>query len=392
MKRVCVVSATLLLLPLSMVGCSGSKSGTGFESAGTAKGSSGTGGAGGGGGAGDNGGGPELAGGDAGQANDGDCNDCDPNVNPGAFDVPADGKDEDCNGKVDDDGAACDASLQINSTDAMDAARALGLCKSADAKATGRSKTWGVLSANYVLPDGTPLPDPIGHGLLGAFGVNKPQEGAKMLALSSGTARAPTDPGYQDVGGWDKGYTSGTPAGYPKESPACRGITTGEAHDGAALELTIRVPTNAKSFTFDQNFFTYEFPLFICSEYNDFYVAMMTPQVPHLPDGNIAFDQDGNPVSVNNSLLQVCVPQTIKGKKFTCPLGPSTLVGTGFDHAAATGWLQTTAPVKAGDTITLRLAIWDSGDGSLDSTVLVDKFAWSANEASGPTTTPAPTR
>ncbi len=401
MKRARVVSATLLL---SMMGCSGSKSGSGFESAGTKHA------AGGDGGAGDNGGGTLLGGGDAGQAGacafsdatdhdgdgfssaDGDCNDCDPNVNPGAFDVPGDGKDEDCNGKVDDDGASCDATLTLGSTDAMDAARALGLCKAADAKGTGRNKTWGVLSAKYVTPDGNALPDPIGHGLLKAFGANKPQEGATMLALSSGTARAPNDPGYKDVSGWDKGYRSGTPAGYPKESPACRGVRTGGAQDGAALELTIRVPTNAKSFTFQENFFTYEFPDYICSEFNDFYVAMLTPQVPHLPDGNIAFDQDGNAISVNNSLLQVCVGQTIKGKTFTCPLGPSSLSGTGFDSSAATGWLQTTAPVKAGDTITLRLAIWDSGDGSLDSTVLVDKFAWSAAEASGATTTPAPTR
>ncbi len=408
MKRSSVVSATLLLV--TVVACSGSKSGSGFEGAGTTKGGAAN-GAGGPGGT-DTGGGPVLNGGDAGQANgcgfadttdhdgdgyssaDGDCNDCDVNVNPGAFDVPGDNKDEDCNGKIDDDGASCDASLAIASADAMDAARALGLCKSADAKATGKSKTWGVLSARYVLPDGNALPDAMGHGLLKALGGNKPQEGGVMLALSSGTARAPGDSGYKDVGGDNKGYTSGTPAGYPKESPACPGISTGEAHDGAALELTIRVPTNAKSFTFQENFFTYEFPDYICSEYNDFYVAMLTPQTPHLPDANIAFDQDGNPVSVNNSLLQACVSQTPLGtnKHFPCPLGPSSLKGTGFDNSAATGWLQTTAPVKAGGTITLLLAIWDSGDGRLDSTVLIDKFAWSANEASGATTTPAPTR
>ena len=45
------------------------------------------------------------------------------------------------------------------------------------------------------------------------------QAGKKMLALSSGTARQPTDPGYQDVSGFDKGYTSASPQGFPKESP-----------------------------------------------------------------------------------------------------------------------------------------------------------------------------
>ena len=357
---------------------------------------------------GSSGGGPHFNGGDAGSAGgcafsdatdhdkdgysaqDGDCNDCDPNVNPGAYDVPGNGKDEDCSGKNDDEPVACDQSAAIDSIDAMDGARAIGVCRTATPNGVGRTKTWGVLGARYVTPDGQALPNPVGHGILKVFGSNKAQEGAAMLALSSGTARAPSDPGYQDVAGYDKGYTSGTPAGYPKESPACPGVHTGEAHDGAALELTIRVPTNAKSFSLQENFFTYEFPDYICSTYNDFYVATLSPQVPTLPDGNIAFDQQGNPISVNNSLLQVCSPRVANGKTFPCPLGPSSLQGTGFDESAATGWLQTTAPVKPGDTITLRLVIWDSGDGALDSTVLVDKFAWSADGASGVTTTPAP--
>jgi hypothetical protein len=410
MKSVSVVSAALLSISIVVVACSGSKTNSGFNDTTPDKGGGGGGGSssGNGGGGSSSGGGPILNGGDAGStgscayadgtdhdgdgfsAQDGDCNDCDPNVNPGAFDVPGNQRDEDCNGKNDDDGISCDTGLPLNSADAKDAAKAMGLCRTADPNGTGKTKTWGVLSARYVMPDGQALPDPVGHGILHQFGVNKTQEGDTMVALSSGTARAPTDPEYQDPSGDDKGYTSGTPAGYPKESPACKGVHTGEAHDGAALELTIRVPTNAKSFSFQENFFTYEFPDYICSEYNDFYVAMLTPQVSGLPDGNIAFDQDNNPISVNNSLLQVCTPRVIKQKNFTCPLGPSSLQGTGFDQSAATGWLQTTAPVKPGDTITLLLAIWDSGDGALDSTVLVDKFTWSADGASGATTTPAP--
>ena len=47
------------------------------------------------------------------------------------------------------------------------------------------------------------------------------------LALSSGAARNPNDPGFQDPGGYWKDYNPyGAPAGYPKESPSCPGVIT----------------------------------------------------------------------------------------------------------------------------------------------------------------------
>jgi hypothetical protein len=190
------------------------------------------------------------------------------------------------------------------------------------------------------------------------------------------------------------GTTGMPPAGYPKESPACPGIVTGSCYDPAALEVEIRVPTNAHSFSFKFNFYTYEFPVYICSAYNDFFVATMNPIPTGLADGNISFDPDGNPISVNSTLLQVCVPQTTGGKAYSCPLGPGLLAGTGFDDPttphAATGWLQTRAPVVPGSVITLRFAIWDSGDALLDSTVLIDDFQWSVQPVSKVETVPVP--
>ena len=321
-----------------------------------------------------------------------DCNECDPNVNNGAFDVPGNGIDEDCNGTPDDEPADCDKSLTMASSDAFDGAKAMGLCK----KATD-DRMWGVIEAKWVKPDGSPQSDALGQGILPSFGVNAAQTGDAVLAISSGTARGPNDTGYKNVSGYSKNYTSGTPAGYPKEAPSCSGSGGlfggfGGSNDGAALRVKIRVPSNAKSFSYQQNFFTYEFPNFICSNYNDFFVTIMTPKPANLPDGNIAFDQDGNPISVNNSLLQVCKPQSAGGKQFGCPLGESFLSGTGFEGHAATGWLTTTAPVDTvrGKEITLMWAIWDQGDGILDSTALIDDFQWSVDAADGTQTLPSP--
>ena len=400
----CVVSLGVLAFALNGIGCSSPAKRSGFETDKSATDIP-DGGTGGFGGSGDAGKGSPCAinnvnaDPDADSDGDGyplkyDCNECDPNVNNGAFDVPGNGIDEDCNGVPDDEPTDCDQGLTITGTSAFDGAKALGLCK----KATD-GKMWGVVEATWVRPDGSPQTDALGHGILPSFGVNAAQTGGAVLAISSGTARGPSDPGYKNVSGYDKSYTSGTPAGYPKEAPACGGGGIGGgiggfggAHDGAALRVKIRVPSNAKSFKYQQNFFTYEFPDFICSRFNDFFVTIMDPKPANLPDGNIAFDQDGNPISVNNSLLQVCKPQPAGGKNFNCPLGDSTLSGTGFEGHAATGWLTTTAPVDTvrGKEITLTWAIWDQGDGILDSTSLIDDFQWSVDAADGAQTLPSP--
>lgn len=276
----------------------------------------------------------------------------------------------------------CDGSIAVDSNDAMDGARAMGLCKVSD------GTSWGVLSAQWTQSDGVPLSGIMldGKGILSNFGPVAPREGGQMLVLSSGAARDPGDPGYQPPSGYSKDlFTShGAPPGYPKESPACPGVVTGEPYDSAALNVRIKTPTDAKSLSFNMDFYTYEFPIYICDTYNDFFVAMMTPKPSELPDGNISFDPDGNTISVNAGFLDVCSPQVAGGKNFVCSQGTGALSGTGFEGAAATGWLETKAPIEApGSEITLLFAIWDSGDSVLDSTVLIDNFKF---EADGTTT------
>ena len=111
----------------------------------------------------------------------------------------------------------------------------------------------------------------------------EPQAGSTALAISSGAAREPGDPAYKPLT-VDKGYSHGTPPGYPKESPACKSLLgSGQAQDGVALELTIRVPSNAHSFSYQQNFFTSEYPEFICNQFNDFFVALLNSSHPSTP-------------------------------------------------------------------------------------------------------------
>jgi hypothetical protein len=289
----------------------------------------------------------------------------------------------------------CDTGLAIASSNAMDGAKAIGLCKAYTAGA------WGVKTAAWVRADGSPLGMgdggqngdgdlQLGKGILSNFGsVVKPREGTKLLALSSGSARNPTDPNYHSVSGyWKDNTPHNNPTGglFPKDSPSCPGVMTAGSsiYDSAGLQLVIHTPTDAKGISFDFDFYTYEFPDFVCSPYNDSFIALLEPKPANLPDPNISFDSMGNNISVNAGFVTVCSPQTAGGKNFPCAKGTAELAGTGFDEqapngSAATSWLTTTAPVPAGQDITLTFAIWDTGDGVLDSTVLVDNFKFQLN-------------
>lgn len=288
----------------------------------------------------------------------------------------------------------CDSGLAIDSADAMDGARAIGLCQVA------QNGSWGVKSATWVRADGSPLGMgdggqqgngdlSLGKGILSGFGPNvQVREGAKLLALSTGSARQPSDgASYHSVGGyWKDNGVHQAPTGFPKASTTCPGVTPGEPHDSAGLQVVIHTPNDAKSIAFDVDFYSYEFPNFVCSQYDDSFVAIMNPKPAALTDGNLTFDSNGDALSPHSQLLRVCTPAMAGGQNFACLLGPAQLTGTGFDEqvngSAATGWLLTTAPIaQPGADITLLFSIWDSADGVEDSTVLVDDFKFVLTDA-----------
>jgi len=326
-----------------------------------------------------------------------DCNDGNPDVNPGAYDVPGDSVDNDCDGTADNVDDCDTTALKLASTAAMDYAKALGLCRTTTAGASGKDKRWGVIKAELVAADGLGKPDPVQYGILTNFGPNvKPRQGKNLVVLSSGTARRPTDPGFivPLSPSWSTGTSVLPPAGFPKNAAGCSEPFDKNVNDSTNLKLTIRVPTNAKAFKFNFDFYSSEYITFVCSPYNDSFVALLDTKAKIDPkyNKNISFDVKGNPVSVNNSFFEVCTPGSKGGKTFACLKGTKELEGTGFWDSSrptengATSWLETKAPVVPGETITIQFMIWDTGDHILDSTVLLDNFVWDAAPTTGPVT------
>jgi hypothetical protein len=296
----------------------------------------------------------------------GDCDDCDALVNPGAFEIASNSKDDDCDGNTDNALAACDAGLALASTSALEGANAIGLCQ----QTTGMLSTWGVLSANYVRASGVVAAPGSQVGLSDSFGTNvAPLEGSRFLVLSSGRARSASQVGACGSVSCPGLGASGPVMGIPQSTASCPPLSS--FADDVALEVQVRVPTNVAGFRYRLSYYTFDYPDWVCDIHNDQFIARVSPAPPGSINGNISFHSDTTPISVNFP-QRSCVG---------CPEGTAELAGTGFDtwgasQAGATSWLVSQAPVTPGSTITIRFVIFDVGDQDFDSTVLLDGFEW----------------
>jgi len=335
------------------------------------------------------------------------------------------------------DTASCDATLTSNSGSPTDYAKALGICRTTSANPALKNRTWGLVEARLVRADGSPLGDARARSIRNTYGSILPAtlEGQKSVVLSTGIAadKQHTNPGPNTT--TDKPSTTHTPvssvdittcadplcikdwfstANAPlkkaNELPVAPDCGTGNsgspnvARDSVMLVLKLRAPTNARAFALSSYFFSAEFPTFVCSNFNDQFAILVDTPKPTLPvpnpvDKNLLVFDDGKgkwPIGINiakgTSLFNVCdlacatEPNqggNAKVSAASCSLGAGQLVNSGFGlngdscpNGGGSFWLTTTGNVVPGQLVTLRVVVWDVGDSSIDSTVVLDGFKW----------------
>ncbi|MCA9661742.1 MAG: choice-of-anchor L domain-containing protein, partial [Myxococcales bacterium] len=281
-------------------------------------------------------------------------------------------------------------------------------------------KIWGVISAKLTLANGSGAPKAVQRAIRQNFGNAIAKQAGKNMAIFSSGHAAATNDTNPDYAGFQSGVDLKTSSAAPSDWVSANGgklpnppgcLAPGEltANDPIMLTLRVRAPTNAKSFSVKMFFFSAEYPEWVCSEYNDFFVALLDSDADGNPsDKNIAVYDDGQeqwPVGVNlvkvaDGLFTACQNGTVgcqdKGIPASTYSGctdPQLLLGTGFDEVdgggcgqgkpvgGGTGWLTMDGNVAPGEVFELRLAIWDSGGHIFDSLVLLDDWQWSVDPA-----------
>ncbi|HZS42144.1 MAG TPA: choice-of-anchor L domain-containing protein [Polyangia bacterium] len=348
----------------------------------------------------------------------GDCDDCNPTINPGAIQIPGDPTDYACNG-MPGVRPTCDT-MNVGKNDATSLAAAFEQCDSRFFK-----------SATLVGPSDTKA-----RAVTPAFGSIKPQAGANMALLSTGLAVDKNGAGFVEpqIGtslGCSNEFAHPLPNIMP--NPACAasvGTMSCEpmmVKDYTELVVKLHAPTNANSFSFQFQFFSAEYPDFVCTIFNDEFLVLQESPMEFPQPTNISFDSNKNPITVNNGLFTVCQNGTMT-YDMNCKQPVTMLAGTGYEDPASmssknppptcnddymssctqnplmpggdtsggnsvpiggsTGWLTTTAPVTPGEDVTLHFIIFDEGDHIYDSAVTIDNFQWGTTVIMTPSTGP----
>jgi hypothetical protein len=241
----------------------------------------------------------------------------------------------------------------------------------------------------------------------GSFWGIRPRAGECLAVLSTGRAdQAPEAGSAFDPRGAQPGTEFRDGAIFANPRPA-----GGPAvYDLATLELRLTPPPGARGLEFEFMFLSAEWPEYLCQQFNDTFLALLTSAANPRPAEavNVSFDAAGNEVSVNIGFFEnpadwsvdlgatpfgvrppppvinlplpglqpdACPAQAFRGG---CSLPSYCDDGSNLNYVGSgSGWLRSAAPVQEGESeVVLRFTIHDEGDAAYDSTVLISGFRW----------------
>jgi hypothetical protein len=239
----------------------------------------------------------------------------------------------------------------------------------------------------------------------GNAGAFPPQEGSQYVVIGSGRTDELDSQNLQscnsDLGAYDPGAPPSPIVGSNvggqncAENPALIGTgdcsntiesqLAGTVNDYTELRITAQVPNTVNSFSYSLAYFSYEYPDYYLSVYNDMYIGWLESEVW---TGNVSFDEQGAPISLNAGFLDYRDANPPNDPMCQGNCSAPELHGTCMQGHAGTKWLTTSAGVKPGETITIVLAIFDMSDSILDSYAFVDNFQWGCDGDQPPSTVP----
>ena len=292
----------------------------------------------------------------------GDCIDESASVHPGKDELEANWVDDDCDGLTDDEveadkppdctGLPCTGPTKQALLCAMDVCFGPDIVKAIDLESPTGSDTTNMVLAIPQLGDPT-------NGLA-------PRAGKSYLMLSTGVAGSSNH--NISVGG-----TKNPTDPYPT-------FKNHKMFDALDLVLTFTPPDGATGFQVDTLFLSADYPEGVGTGASDkFYILVEANGITDPPvnfagcQGNFAdLASTGQCfISVNSEFGESCPnpPTNLSGSGYECGLG-------GPADGGSTGWLRTQAPIPATDKLVLRFHIHDTGNGQVDSAVLLDNFRW----------------
>ncbi len=304
-----------------------------------------------------------------------DCDDTRFYIQPGGYDFPGNGDDDDCDGET-DELPACTCSTATGATDLL---AAMDLCDDTVGSSTksGDALQFAVYQDSY-------------------FTNVVPEVGPCLVAMSTGDALAATADDLQ-LQHCTTGFGDGC-----FQDPDPNAAVTSRVFDLATVTLHLDVPPNARGLAFRFMFMSSEWPEYLCKEYNDtFYAIVESDAVFARTRTNFAFDTNNRPVTVNvgffeaprdwtEDLTPTPFGATDSSAECTTEDDPSYVPGCALPaycesslpadlrfEGSGSGWLTASTPVEPGEQdVVLTLSIHDEGDGIFDSLALLDHVRW----------------